>query len=393
MTSDVPLGAFLSGGVDSSAVAAMMQARSSRRIKTFTIGFQDPAYDESRSAAAVAGHLGTDHTELIVSPGEAMEVIPHLATLYDEPFADSSQIPTFIVSRLARQAVTVSLSGDGGDELFGGYNRYSWCLPVWRKISVMPPGLRGGAEAALGSLPPDAWDALFRRLGPVLPPRLRVRNPGVKIQKIATVLRSSGLEDMYLRLASHWQDPAALVKGSQEPPSTVSDRSTWPRFDDPVARMMYLDLVTYLPDDILVKVDRASMGVSLEARVPMLDHRLVEFAWRVPVGMKLREGQGKWLLRQMLYRHVPRELIERPKTGFGLPVGEWLRGPLRDWAEALVDTDRLTGEGYLDAGVVRATWDAHLSGRRNMQEKLWDVLMFQSWTEESARSYTAPVCG
>ena len=393
MNADVPLGAFLSGGVDSSAVVAMMQAQSSRRIKTFTIGFEDPAYDESPAAAAVARHLDTDHVELIVSPDEAMELIPRLPALYDEPFSDSSQIPTHIVSRLARESVTVSLSGDGGDELFGGYNRYSWCLPLWRKFSPVPLGLRAGAETILGSLSPDAWDGLFRRLAPVLPPRLRVRNPGVKIQKVATVLRSTGLEDMYLRLASHWQEPAALVKGAHEPPSMVSNRAGWPHFDDPVARMMYLDLVTYLPDDILVKVDRASMGVSLEARVPMLDHRLVEFAWRVPIGMKLREGQGKWLLRQVLYRHVPKELIERPKAGFGLPVGDWLRGPLRDWAETLLAADRLDREGYLDADVVRTTWDVHLSGRRNMQEKLWDVLMFQSWIEQTACSYSVPACG
>jgi asparagine synthase (glutamine-hydrolysing) len=315
-----------------------------------------------------------------------MEVVPRLPKLYDEPFADSSQIPTFIVSELARRAVTVTLSGDGGDELFGGYNRYSWSLPLWEKIGRMPPTLRRGTGALLGALSPEAWDALFRRVGPALPSRLRVRNPGMKIQKVASILPSEGLEDMYLRLASHWRHPAALVRGGDEPMSAVTDRGSWPRLEDPVARMMYLDLITYLPDDILVKVDRATMAVSLEARVPMLDHRLVEFAWKVPLAMKLREGQGKWLLRQVLYRHVPRELMERPKMGFGLPVGEWLRGPLRDWAESLLDRSRLRREGYLDSTAVHAIWDIHLSGRRNMQDQLWDVLMFQSWLEENARS-------
>ena len=388
MTADVPLGAFLSGGIDSSTVVALMQARSARRVKTFTIGFEDPGYDESRSAAAVARHLDTDHVELVVTANDAMGVVPRLPALYDEPFADSSQIPTFIVSELARRSVTVSLSGDGGDELFGGYNRYSWCVPLWQRIGPVPQSVRRGVGALLSALPPEAWDSVFRRLGPALPSRLRVRNPGMKIQKVAGVLPSTGLEDMYLRLASHWQEPAALVQGGHEPPSVVSNRGDWPRLDDPVARMMYLDLVTYLPDDILVKVDRATMGVSLEARVPMLDHRLVEFAWKLPLAMKLRDGQGKWLLRQVLYRHVPRELMERPKMGFGLPVGEWLRGPLREWAEGLVDPARLQREGYLDAHRVSGIWDAHLSGRRNMQDQLWDVLMFQSWMEESSRSHT-----
>jgi len=390
MNADVPLGAFLSGGIDSSTVVALMQARSTRRVKTFTIGFDDIGYDESRSAAAVARHLGTDHVEMIVSPGEAMEVIPRLPSLYDEPFADSSQIPTFIVSELARRSVTVSLSGDGGDELFAGYNRYSWCPPIWQRIGWVPSGVRRGAGALLGGLSAETWDAVFRRVGPALPSRLRVRNPGMKIQKISGILPASGLEDMYLRLASHWQDPTALVRGAREAASVVTEPKGWPRLDDPVARMMYLDLMTYLPDDILVKVDRASMGVSLEARVPMLDHRLVEFAWRVPLTMKLRDGQGKWLLRQVLHRHVPRELIERPKMGFGLPVGEWLRGPLRHWAETLLDASRLEAEGFLDATSVRTIWDSHLSGRRNMQDRLWDVLMFQSWMEETARS---PIAG
>ena len=386
MQADVPLGAFLSGGIDSSTVVALMQARSDRKVKTFTIGFHDQAYDESDSAAAVAAHLGTDHVSLSVTPADAMETIPRLPGLYDEPFSDSSQIPTFLVSQLARRDVTVSLSGDGGDELFGGYNRYAWCPSIWRRIRRVPAPARTAAAAALRLPSPDTWDAVFRRATPVLPGRLQVRYPGMKIDKIAEVLPSVSLEDMYRRLSSHFQDPAALVLGGREPLTVLTDSAAWPQLSDPVNRMMYFDQMTYLPDDILVKVDRASMGVSLEARVPMLDHRLVEFAWRLPLDMKVRGGQGKWLLRHVLRRHVPDSLVDRPKAGFGLPVGDWLRGPLRDWAEGLLEPRRLRQEGFLDPITVRALWDAHLSGRRDRAYQLWDVLMFQSWLEASLRS-------
>jgi len=390
MHADVPVGAFLSGGIDSATVVALMQATSERRIKTYTIGFEDKSYDESAHAAAVAAHLGTEHTALSVTPSDAMDVIPRLPHLYDEPFSDSSQIPTFLVSQLARREVTVSLSGDGGDELFGGYNRYSWCPSIWRRVGWMPAIVRSGMAAALRLASPDTWDRVFQRMAPMLPQRLQVRYPGMKIEKLAGVLPSEGLEDMYRRLCSHNADPLGLVVGGHEPPSLHADRGSWPDLADPVARMMFLDLVTYLPDDILVKLDRASMGVSLEARVPMLDHRLVEFAWRVPMGYKVRDGQGKWLLREVLYRHVPRELIDRPKAGFGLPIGDWLRGPLRDWAEELLDPQRLRLEGFLNPTVVRSLWSGHVGGRRNLSDQLWDVLMFQSWLESSSRSF-APV--
>ncbi len=366
MVADVPLGAFLSGGVDSSTVVALMQAQSGRAVRTFSIGFTEAAYDEAPQARAVAAHLGSEHTELYVSPAEAMAVIPSLPRLYDEPFADSSQIPTFLVSQLARRQVTVSLSGDGGDELFGGYNRHLWAPRLWRRLSPWPRPLRGLLATALRTLPPTAWDAAFARLGRLLPRSARQRNPGDKLHKLAEVLGAEGPEEIYLNLVSHWKHPGDVVRGVDEPATRVTDPAARARLEAFESRMMCLDLVTYLPDDILAKVDRAAMAVSLETRVPLLDHRLVEFAWRLPLAMKIRDGQGKWLLRRVLYRHVPRELVERPKMGFGLPLGDWLRGPLRDWAEALLDEARLAREGYFHPRPIRA---------------LWDVLMFQAWLE------------
>ena len=383
MIADVPLGAFLSGGVDSSTVVALMQARSDRPVRTFTIGFRDAAYDESADARRVAGHLGTDHTELLVTPEEAMEVIPALPEIYDEPFADSSQIPTYLVSRLAREHVTVSLSGDGGDEVFGGYNRYLWADAVWRRFGWMPAGLRRAVAGTLLSVSPRGWDSLATRLGPLLPNAARQRVPGEKVHKLARALRADGPEGLYGTLVSHWQDPASVVLGANGGgSSTRLDGAALPGL---TRRMMYTDTVTYLPDDILVKLDRATMAVSLEGRVPYLDHRVVEFAWRLPLGMRARDGQGKWLLRRVLDRYVPRDLVERPKMGFGLPIGAWLRGPLRDWAESMLHPTRLRREGYLDPRPVRAAWAEHLSGRRNRQYELWDVLMFQAWLEVSSR--------
>lgn len=381
MVADVPLGAFLSGGIDSSTVVALMQAQAGRPVRSFSIGFSAAAYDEAPQARAVAAHLGTDHTELYVSPEEAMAVIPRLPRLYDEPFADSSQIPTFLVSRLARQHVTVSLSGDGGDELFGGYNRHFWAARLWRRVSPWPRPLRGILAAGLQALPPAAWDAAFARLGRFLPRAARQRNPGDKLHKLAEVVAAESPEAIYLHLVSHWKNPGEVVRGTAEPMTPVTDRAYWARLDDFESRMMYLDLITYLPDDILTKVDRAAMGVSLESRVPLLDHRLVEFAWRLPLAMKIRAGEGKWLLRQVLYRHIPRALVERPKMGFGLPLGDWLRGPLRDWAEDLLGEGRLREAGHFHPGPIRALWAEHLSGRRNWAYHLWDVLMFQAWWE------------
>lgn len=385
MVADVPLGAFLSGGVDSSTVVALMQAQSERPVKTFSIGFYEQSYNEAEHAKAVAKHLGTDHTELYVTPEQAMAVIPKLPTLYDEPFSDASQIPTFLVSELARRYVTVSLSGDGGDELFGGYNRYFWGRSIWQKIGWMPRGLRNAVTRALTALSPQSWEALFLKLGPVLPEKVKQRNPGDKLHKLAEILAVESPEAMYRGLVSHWKNPAGVVVGAAESPTVLTDRNCWADLPDFTQRMMYLDLVSYLPDDILVKVDRASMGVSLEARVPLLDHRVVEFAWRVPLFMKIRNGQSKWLLRQVLYKYVPKELIERPKMGFGIPIDDWLRGPLRDWAEDLLSEERLKREGYLRPEPIRKLWKEHLSGKRNWQYHLWDVLMFEAWLENNKK--------
>lgn len=379
MMADVPLGAFLSGGIDSSTVVALMQAQSSRPVKTFTIGFNEEGYNEAVHAKAVAKHLGTEHTELYVTAAQAMAVIPRLPALYDEPFADSSQIPTFLVSQLARQHVTVSLSGDAGDELFCGYNRYQMTANLWQKVSVLPIPLRKPMAQCVKSVSPQAWN----RLATVLPRSVRGANIGDKLHKGANVLASGSVDTLYRGLVSHWDDPASVVIGGLEPATLLTGNAPALPALDEIERMMALDMLTYLPDDILVKVDRAAMGVSLESRVPFLDHRVVEFAWRLPQAMKLRDGQTKWALRQVLYRYVPKELIERPKMGFAVPLHDWLRGPLRDWAESLLDTARLEREGYFHPAPIRQKWAEHLSGQRNWTPHLWCVLMFQSWLEEN----------
>lgn len=381
MVADVPLGAFLSGGIDSSTVVALMQAQSTRPVQTFTIGFHEAGYNEAEHAHAVAAHLGTEHTELYVTAEQVMAVIPRLPSLYDEPFADSSQIPTFLVSELARRHVTVSLSGDGGDELFGGYNRYLWASRIWRSLGWAPRPLRAALAGVLTSLPPAAWNSVFSGLSVFLPQRWRHANPGDKLHKLAGILAVRSPEEIYLALVSHWQQPASVVIGATEPATVLTDPKQWADVPDFESRMMYLDQMTYLPGDILTKVDRAAMGVSLETRVPLIDHRVMEFAWQLPLSMKIRDGQTKWLLRQVLYRHVPRELIERPKMGFGIPLDTWLRGPLRDWAEALLDEARLRQEGYFHPAPIRQKWAEHLSGQRNWAYHLWDVLMFQAWLE------------
>ena len=382
MMADVPLGAFLSGGIDSSTVVALMQAQSSRPVKTFTIGFNEVGYNEAVHAKAVAKHLGTEHAELYVSPKQALDVIPRLPTLYCEPFSDSSQIPTFLLSQLARQQVTVSLSGDAGDELFCGYNRYLLANKLWQRLSVLPAGSRRLAARGFTALSPSRWNALLGPVQGLLPSSLRQANLGDKLHKAAGVLASGDLDALYLGMVSHWDDPASVVIGGTEPPTLLTGNV--PKLDglDDIQRMMALDMLTYLPDDILVKVDRAGMGVSLEGRVPFLDHRVVEFAWSLPQSLKLRDGVSKWVLRQVLYRHVPKELIERPKMGFGVPIGDWLRGPLRDWAENLLNEARLQREGYFNTGPIRQKWAEHLSGARNWQYHLWNVLMFQAWLAE-----------
>lgn len=384
MMADVPLGAFLSGGIDSTTVVALMQAQSARPVKTFTIGFNEVGYNEAEHAHAVARHLGCEHTELYVTPQDAIDVIPSLATIYDEPFADSSQIPTCLVSRLARQHVTVSLSGDGGDELFGGYNRYFWAQNIWRRLGWMPMSVRSAFAGMLTTLPPTVWNSAFRKFDRLLPARLRYANPGDKLHKLADILSVRKPEEIYWGLISHWKHPARIVKGATEPLTVLNDSRGWADVADLTHRMMYLDTVTYLPDDILTKIDRAAMSVSLETRVPLLDHRVFEFAWTLPLAMKVRDGQSKWLMRQLLYKHVPRELIERPKMGFGVPIDHWLRGPLKDWAAALIEPARLTREGFLDPAPIQRKWAEHQAGTRNWSYYLWDVLMFQQWQEHNA---------
>jgi len=375
MISDVPLGAFLSGGIDSSTIVALMQCQSSRPVRTFSIGFSESDYDEALHAKVVAAHLGTDHTELYLSAEEALGVIPRLPEIYDEPFGDSSQIPTHLVAVLARKHVTVALSGDGGDELFGGYNRYSWGRSIWSRIGPVPQGFRHGVGRMLTALSPAAWDCI----GKLLPRRLRQPTLGDRIHKLASVIDVDGPDELYRRLVSQHREPGSLIVGADETPIWADAEAAAFSRSDFTERMMFHDLVGYLTDDILTKVDRAAMAVSLETRVPLLDHHLIEFAWRLPLAMKIRDGQGKWLLRQVLYRYVPRELIDRPKQGFGIPLDAWLRGPLREWAEELLDEHRLRREGYMHPAPIRKKWDEHLSGKRNWQYWLWNVLMFQSW--------------
>jgi asparagine synthase (glutamine-hydrolysing) len=382
MVADVPLGAFLSGGIDSSTVVALMQAQSNRPVKTFTIGFNETGYNEAVHAKAVAQHLGTEHTELYVTPEQAMDVIPRLPSLYCEPFSDSSQIPTFLVSQLARNDVTVSLSGDAGDELFSGYNRYLLTRNLWGKLSKVPTGLRALTARSIRLLSTGQWNQLLNRVQPILPDSFRQANVGDKLHKGASVLTSADAEELYLNLVSHWAPETVVLEATEPATFLTGDRPSLPGLDV-VQRMMALDGLTYLPDDILVKLDRAAMGVSLEGRVPFLDHEVVEFAWRLPQSLKLRDGVGKWILREVLYRHVPKELIERPKMGFGIPIDSWLRGPLRDWAEALLDERRLKAEGFFCPMAIRKKWEEHLSGRRDWHNHLWDVLMFQAWLEQN----------
>ncbi|WP_332879718.1 asparagine synthase (glutamine-hydrolyzing) [Massilia sp. S19_KUP03_FR1] len=388
MIADVPLGAFLSGGVDSSTIVALMQAQSPRPIKTFSIGFHEVGFNEAEYAKAVAVHLGTEHTELYVNARQAQAVIPQLQSMYDEPFSDSSQIPTFLVSQLARQHVTVALSGDAGDELFCGYSRYQFAAKLWRTINRGPVSLRRLAAKGITSISVEAWNKTAAKMAHFLPASLKFANTGDKLHKGAQVLASATLDAVYLGLVSHWDDPASLVIGGSEPPTLL--RGNAPRLSglDGIQRMMALDLVTYLPDDILVKVDRAAMNVSLETRIPFLDHRVVDFAWSLPQSLKLRDGTSKWALRQVLYRYVPKAMIERPKMGFGVPIGSWLRGPLREWAESLLNESRLKQEGFFDAVQLRKKWHEHLSGQRNWQFHLWDVLMFQSWIEQQVADPT-----
>jgi len=375
MVADVPVGAFLSGGIDSSTVVALMQASSSRRVRTFSIGFHEPRYNEAQYASQVAAHLQTDHTELYVSLEEARAVIPELPRIYDEPFADASQIPTYLVSKLARQHVTVSLSGDGGDELFGGYSRYTLADELWRYLGRIPQGGRVGLAAGMRSIPPAAWNSLSR----VLPRRLRVDHMGDKVHKLAGIAGARDARQVHALLHTQYREAGAVVEGARA--STEPGRhGLWGRDGRLVTdNMMLGDALWYLPDVILVKVDRAAMAVSLETRAPYLDHRVVEFAFGLPSSLKIRGGTTKWLLRRVLDRHVPRALVERPKMGFNVPIELWLRGSLRQWASDLLAPDRLRAQGYLRADTVWSAWEAHLSGARNLEHFLWNALMFQAW--------------
>jgi asparagine synthase (glutamine-hydrolysing) len=390
MISDVPLGAFLSGGIDSSTVVAMMQTHSATPVRTFSIGFHDQDYNEANEAKLVAQHLGTEHTELYVSPEEARAVIPELPRIYDEPFGDSSQIPTYLISKLARSEVAVALSGDGGDELFGGYGRYFLAKKLWATSNKIPRPLLKFSSSFVKSISPAGWDQLFRRLWFLIPRKYRYNAPGDRLHKAANldlVSRNSIYDD----LISLWKTPDEVVLGAQEPNLAWKYDAVVAKADDFVEHMMFRDLVTYLPDDILTKVDRASMAVGLEVRVPFLDHRIIEFAWRLPFHQKVRNDQGKWLLRQVLYRYVPAVLVDRPKMGFGVPVGQWLRGPLREWAESLLSEEKLQNEGYFHAQSVTQRWRDHLKGERNWQYVLWPVLMFQAWLENHTASVNETV--
>ncbi len=381
MVADVPLGAFLSGGIDSSAVVAIMQSLSSRPIKTFSIGFQEDDYDEAGFARAVAKHIGTEHTELYVSPEEALKFAVKMPAYYDEPFADSSQIPTCIVAQLAKEQVTVSLSGDGGDELFGGYNNYSRADTIWKRAGSIPKPFSRAIESITGLMPLGGLDLIGKAASPFLGQNDFLN--GDRINKLTHLMAAKSRADLYRNLISVWPFPEAVVKQSKEPSSMLTRPDLWPKADlNFIEWMMYIDAVSYLPDDILVKVDRACMAVSLESRIPLLDHRVIEYAWKLPFKAKVKEGQKKWLLKQLLYRYVPQELFNRPKQGFAVPIGAWLRGPLKEWAEALLAEERIRKDGFLNYATIATRWHEHQQGKRNWQHSLWTVLMFQAWLEK-----------
>jgi asparagine synthase (glutamine-hydrolysing) len=380
MVADVPVGAFLSGGIDSTTIVALMRDYASGPVRTFTVGFEDPKFDESTEALRVAQHLGTDHTAVHVDDSEAMRAIELLPDIWDEPFSDVSQIPTYLVSRVARQGVTVSLSGDGGDELFAGYNRHAWLERVWGTVGGLPSGVRRAAGSTLGHIPPGVVERAAGATN-VLPLKWRFRNPSTKVAKLGRVLAAPTPEEAYRALRTHWADATSLVLGD-EARDRPDPLEAVPFSDSGITeRMLWYDLSGYLPDDILVKLDRAAMAVSLETRVPFLDRQVLQLAWSLPLDVKLREGQTKWLLRQVLQRHVPAELVERPKMGFGFPIGRWLRGPLREWAEHLLDERRLRSQGLLAPLPVRRAWEAHCAGKQDMGYELWDLLVLQSWID------------
>lgn len=386
---DVPLGAFLSGGIDSSTIVALMQENQIKPVETFTIGFEEKQFDESQYASEVAKHLQTNHHEMFVSASDAQSLIPKLPLLYDEPFADSSQIPTHFVSIAAKKKVTVSLSGDAGDELFGGYNRYLWAPSLWRKIKWMPFQYRKLLASAITSFSISSWDKIGNAYNSLTNDNNKIIHLGDKAHKTARRLKIvNSIDELYKNLVCEWPNPNELVIDDVNPLNhneiMLLDEAL-PRngMDSPEARMMYWDIISYMTDDILCKVDRAAMGTSLETRVPFLDHRVAELAWQIPTNMKIKNGQGKWPLREILYKRVPQKLIERPKAGFGIPLGDWLRGPMKAWAENLIDSERLSNEGFLKPEIVQKIWNEHVAGKRNWSFRLWSILMFQSWLEQN----------
>ena len=379
MIADVPIGVLLSGGVDSSTVAALMQSESVTPVKSFTIGFPDSGFDESKDARLVAAHLKTNHHELAVTAQDAIDIIPELPALTDEPFADSSQIPSLLISKLARQHVKVCLSGDGGDETFGGYNRYIWANGVFNRSRLAPLPIRIATGALLTAVSPISWDRAFRTVRALLPRNFQLHDAGDKIHKTGMVITSPDRATMYRRLVSLCQEPNEITVKSQEPTFALDRYNAWDGITDFTSQMMLYDTTNYLPDDILTKVDRASMAASLEIRVPLLDHRVVEFAWSLPLSLKIKDRVGKSVLRRVLDRHVPRDLIDRAKWGFSVPIHDWLRGPLRAWAENLLDENLLNSEEFFRPEPIMKMWEQHLSGSRNWHHQLWSVLVFQEW--------------
>lgn len=369
MIADVTIGSFLSGGIDSSTVTAIMQTQSSKPVKTFSIGFNESKYNEAIYAKEISSFLGTDHTELYVEPHQAMEVIPKLPLLYDEPFADASQIPTYLVSKLAKNNVSVALSGDGGDELFCGYRRYILGEKLSNRLNTIPWNIRILTSNLLRFPSIETWDKILSMS----------QLSGSQIYSLSIALKSRNFESVYQILVSLWKEPELLVLGASEPPTIFTDQNNTSGINGSIDKMMYIDMMSYLPDDILVKLDRASMGVSLESRVPFLDHRIVEFSWKLPMSYKIREGQSKWILRQVLNRYIPKKMMDRPKMGFGMPIDSWLRGPLREWAEELLDDNKLKKQGYFNNYLVRQKWNEHLTGKKDNQHYLWSILMFQAW--------------
>jgi asparagine synthase (glutamine-hydrolysing) len=395
MIADVPLGAFLSGGVDSSLVVALMQTVSSRPVRTFTIGFNEDGYNEAQHAKAVARHLGTEHTEVYLTANETLAIIPELPLMYDEPFADSSQIPTALVCAMARQHVTVALSGDGGDEGFGGYSRYAQARDIWGRMSHVPAVILRSMSRGIQHVPMTFWECLAKLSRPIASGKLRADGFGYRMLRLADRLGCATPQQLYRHLMSYWLAPMKLVIDGAEPRDVLADAPNKDDLDQFVDQMMLLDTLTYLPDDILVKVDRASMAVALEVRAPLLDHRVLEFAWRLPLALKLHDGRGKSVLRKVLSRYVPERLFERPKTGFAVPIDRWLRGPLRDWAESLLDERRLEREGYLRASPIRKVWQSLLNGQSEWiygGDLLWSVLMFQAWLEDQCRDSEPALC-